>query len=123
MKHLKLFQTEAEYTAYKNGNDFVTPNVSYIVDSTNTFYNPIKLITFTVENVSYQAIEGMTWEDWVNSSYNTNNYINAGTYIGKDNEYGSINKSNIAVLPTDIITVYSYDWIVGGFVLPGTEEQ
>lgn len=39
MKHLKLFQTEAEYTAYKNGGDFVLPNVSYTVDTTNVFYN------------------------------------------------------------------------------------
>lgn len=123
MKHLKLFQTETEYTTYKNGGDFVTPNVSYAVDNTKTFYNPIKLITFTIENVSYQAIEGMTWGDWVNSSYNTNNYINAGTCIGKNNEYGSINKLDIVVLPTDTIIAYSYDWIAGGFVLPGTEDQ
>lgn len=28
-------------------------------------------ISFTIGGTSYQAEEGMTWEDWVNSSYNT----------------------------------------------------
>lgn len=26
MKYLKYFETEAEYTAYKNGSDYVLPN-------------------------------------------------------------------------------------------------
>ena len=39
MKHLKLFQTEAEYTAYKNGGRFILPNVSCVVDALNIFYN------------------------------------------------------------------------------------
>ena len=34
-----------------------------------------KLITFTVDGASYQAEEGMTWEEWVNSSYNTVNAL------------------------------------------------
>ena len=40
MKHLKLFQTEAEYSDYKNGSDFITPNVSYTVNSTKVYYSP-----------------------------------------------------------------------------------
>lgn len=40
MKHLKLFETEAEYNAYKNGDNFVTPNVSYAEDSTKVYYSP-----------------------------------------------------------------------------------
>jgi hypothetical protein len=39
MKYLKKFQTEAEYTAYKDSDDFITPNVSYTVDSTKVFYS------------------------------------------------------------------------------------
>lgn len=31
------------------------------------------LISFTIEGTSYQAEEGMTWQQWVNSSYNSNN--------------------------------------------------
>ena len=29
------------------------------------------LITFTIDGTEYQAVEGMTWEQWVNSDYNT----------------------------------------------------
>ena len=35
----------------------------------------ITLITFTIAGTSYQAEEGMTWEQWVNSSYNTDGFI------------------------------------------------
>lgn len=33
-----------------------------------------KLITFYVDNAEYQAEQGMTWEEWINSDYNYNNY-------------------------------------------------
>lgn len=33
------------------------------------------LITFTIDGVQYQAEEGMTWEEWINSEYNANNLI------------------------------------------------
>jgi len=35
--------------------------------------NPVKIITFTIAGTSYQAEEGMTWIQWVSSSYNTMN--------------------------------------------------
>lgn len=38
-------------------------------------------ITFTIAGTSYQAEEGMTWGDWVNSSYNTNGYKVSRTQI------------------------------------------
>ena len=31
----------------------------------------VTLISFTIAGTSYQAEEGMTWEQWVNSDYNT----------------------------------------------------
>ncbi len=32
------------------------------------------LITFTVDGVTYQAEEGMTWAEWCESEYNTNSF-------------------------------------------------
>ena len=32
------------------------------------------LISFTIDGTSYQAEEGMTWVDWVASSYNTGGF-------------------------------------------------
>ena len=37
------------------------------------------LISFTIEGTSYQAEEGMTWAEWVESDYNT-----AGFYVNQD---------------------------------------
>lgn len=48
MKHLKLFQTEAEYTAYKDSEDFVLPNVSYAVDGVKLYYNPLIVEPYTM---------------------------------------------------------------------------
>lgn len=36
---------------------------------------PDNLISFTVVGTKYYAEEGMTWEDWVNSIYNKDNFI------------------------------------------------
>ena len=35
------------------------------------------LITFTISGISYQAEEGMTWEQWCNSGYNSRLHFNS----------------------------------------------
>ena len=40
MKYLKYFETEAAYEAYKNGSEFVLPNVSFVVENTGVAFNP-----------------------------------------------------------------------------------
>lgn len=40
----------------------------------NLAHNGNKLITFTIGGTTYQAIDGMTWEEWVNSEYNTDGF-------------------------------------------------
>lgn len=51
----------------------------------------VTLISFTIDGTTYQAEEGMTWGQWVASSYNTDEYIvlslggvgpSTGTYAG-----------------------------------------
>lgn len=34
----------------------------------------VNLITFTVDGMTFQAEEGMTWEEWCESEYNTDNF-------------------------------------------------
>ena len=36
-------------------------------------------ISFTIDNVTYQAEEGMTWSQWAESAYNTIDIYDAGT--------------------------------------------
>ena len=38
MKHLKLFDDAASYEVWKNGEDYVTPSVSYIEENDTIFY-------------------------------------------------------------------------------------
>ena len=40
----------------------------------NVVISTLSLITFKVENTTYLAEEGMTWGEWIDSVYNTENY-------------------------------------------------
>ena len=43
--------------------------------------NGYSLIEFTIDGTLFHAIEGMTWEEWVNSKYNTINAYVEGEFI------------------------------------------
>lgn len=65
------------------------------------------LITFTIGSTTYQAEDGMTWAEWVNSEYNTGGYHMEGNSIYTN--YNSIiyyqpyQAANITVYSSDII--------------------
>ena len=73
------------------------------------------LITFTIDGVQFQAEEGMTWEEWVNSEYNTGYSILSGLVLSYSG--ARVQKDNIDVLVTDIlINNMSYNTVgVGGY--------
>lgn len=90
MKYLKYFEDASAYEAYKNGSDYVLPNVSFIEDVAVAMFNPnakpTNLIEFTIDSVPYQAEEGMTWLDFVNSEYSNDDFYtdtNEGNFIVK----------------------------------------
>jgi hypothetical protein len=91
MKHLKLFNDTASYEAYKNSEDYVLPNVSYVEETKGVSYEPyvapVILIEFTVEGTPYQAEEGMTWEEFVESSYNDGNFGTASWEVDDEIKY------------------------------------
>lgn len=72
------------------------------------------LIAFTIDGISYQAEEGMTWEQWCGSTYDTGYNGEqwwAGTYVSAwGNNYVSTNGSfSGRVLATETITAnYAY---------------
>ena len=39
-KHLKLFETQAEYDNFITTSDFILPNVSHCLDNKHVYYNP-----------------------------------------------------------------------------------
>ena len=59
------------------GGDYITPNLCLNSETWETKCEPeeeeVNLITFTIDGTEYQAEEGMTWGEWVNSEYNTLN--------------------------------------------------
>ena len=60
-----------------------------------------KLITFAIEGVSYNAIEGMTWGEWVDSSYNTAGLVLSGASIVDEREYKVYNSTNGLVITSN----------------------
>lgn len=50
-------------------------------DGTVTVSGAVSLISFTIDGTSYQAEEGMTWGEWVESDYNTGPWVASGGYI------------------------------------------
>lgn len=78
----------------------------------------VTLINFTIAGTSYQAEEGMTWEEWVNSSYNTDGYYISDIYVlkGANQHVSTQNKDNslFYVVSGDLIIDGSTYYVVGG---------
>lgn len=113
MKYIKKFQTNADYQTFKNGSDYVTPNVSVIVEDDTIMFNPlasaVSLITFTVDAISYSAEEGMTWKEWCNSEYNTGGFIYDLGEVGDAIYTSDYNKYFIhPIYEDDLVTVGQY---------------
>lgn len=73
----------------------------------------VVIINFSIEDFKFQAEEGMTWREWVNSEYNTDDacVYNAGTDTVCYVEYSLnvLSPSNAPVKGTDsIISGYFY---------------
>ena len=66
----------------------------------------LDLITFTIENETYNAIQGMTWGEWVNSEYNT-----IGITINEYNSCVEYDIYNVATQDTLFIQ-YASDFII-----------
>lgn len=66
-----------------------------------------EIITFTINNVEYQAEEGMTWGEWCNSEYNTSAYFVSGSTIFTAGG-GTVQLNGSNVVNTDIIISTSY---------------
>lgn len=87
--------------------NFVNWNV---LDDNTEEVPPVKIITFTIDGVEYQAVENMTWGEWVDSVYNVSNFSKSVSKIYRHNGSDAVTTSPDGwVLPEDIIqTYYSY---------------
>ena len=93
----------------------------------NLAHNGNKLITFTIGGTTYQAIDGMTWEQWINSKYNTIGLTYAispggDKVIGTTNDfYGLINGIGSVLLKNSSPSISDGYWDGVGRIL--VEEQ
>lgn len=61
-------------------------------------------ISFTIDSTTYYAKDGMTWEEWINSNYNTDNYyITDNTYINKGIRSWVFDSNYYHIIKTDLI--------------------
>lgn len=81
-------------------------NATQVASMVLTVEKDVTLISFYIRDTSYQAERGMTWAEWVNSSYNISGlvlYYNNIVTKSYDSIVSTANDSYYAVLGTDII--------------------
>ncbi|MGN1300927.1 MAG: hypothetical protein ACI4U9_00075, partial [Clostridia bacterium] len=86
------------------GEDGINAGLRPVVSLRSKLPKGLVKITFTIEDETFEALEGMTWEEWGNSSFCTGNF---------DIKYGypRINYNCIDAAPDDVIRpggIYSY---------------
>lgn len=96
-------------------------NIGILLDTINgeTSYSTINIISFIIDDTTYQAEEDMSWEEWINSDYNIDNYVvmTANGYITADREYYVClveDDFDTTVLSTDIIQNITYYLVTSG---------
>lgn len=102
MKHLKLFNYTTEYDTFKNGEEYILPNVSYIAETDGVIYaigkQEAKQITFTLSlsntmmqfgELTFTCNEGDTWADFVAKGYEGFSiYDDCPYYTNENGEFG-----------------------------------
>lgn len=60
-----------------------TEIVKEVLNGVTVYEKKASTISFTIQGTTYQAEEGMTWQQWVDSAYNTNNYYVQDNHIAR----------------------------------------
>ena len=68
----------------------------------NANYTTIPLLSFTIDEESCKTESDMTWNDWVNSRYNKNEYAIIGNYVYSQGGVITYNNSNVLKTSTII---------------------
>lgn len=101
------------------GSNFLTSDHNLLITSNGDIFSvqeAVTIISFTIAGTTYQAEEGMTWADWVDSSYNTSQYGNYDNYIYNHpgTQFVVYPDGNIPVFPNDTIYANVVYKLLGG---------
>ena len=77
-------------------------------------YTSSSLVSFTIDGTTYQAEEGMTWQEWLSSEYNTDafflvqtlagtRWVSAGRVDGSSSSHYFVVYNDVEVLDEDLI--------------------
>jgi hypothetical protein len=72
-------------------------------DGSVTISGGVELIEFAIGLTAYQAEAGMTWEQWVGSSYNTGGFVLTGLTVRNSEGLAVAKGSGSSVTATDTI--------------------
>lgn len=76
----------------------------------------VYIVHFKINETTYTALENMTWQEWINSEYNTAGYgiyitASGDTVIGNaDDDMGVYNNLGYAKASDIIVAGYSYSY-------------
>lgn len=76
MKYLRQFNSEVEYLDFKEAPDYITPNVSFIIDSETVMYNEYVEPPISLCDIAYwdgSSVKTVSKDKW-NSSLGTANW-------------------------------------------------
>lgn len=107
---------EANATNYAKNQLYLYENKLYFIVLDGSTYKYKKLgqdatlISFTIAGTSYQAEDGMTWSEWVASSYNTAGFVvkNGYTYQSSSSAYHICLNSTDIPATAEIVANASY---------------
>lgn len=74
----------------------------------NLTATPKNIISFRIDSSSYKAVEGMTWGEWIDSSYNNGGFKNSGSYVALSTGGYILNGSSYVLVSSPIETGKSY---------------
>ena len=119
---LYILEGVAGYDAWmQNKNGYLGYYNWAMIEKTETEH-----FSFNIGTSTYQAEEGMTWSEWVNSSYNTGGFWleeddDDDRYVLIKNDYGTVAVQGSAELADDNISSSRNYQLYGTVILPGLE--
>lgn len=100
-------------------NVFMNPDgtiIRYAVPPVDDKPEEVTQITFKIEGTEYTADSNMTWDDWCNSSYNTDEFVSNGINISKiiadEIMYVAVDDEGTRVISSDKITA-DHEYVTG----------
>lgn len=88
MKYLKLFNSTTEYDTFKNGEEYILPNVSYVANDKVVMFTPAPKEDIVF---SYNACDSSGWGEvtWVPMEYTVPQGTTFAEWIEMTDEFGN----------------------------------